>query len=96
MFTTVNWQEERERYEKVKENTLEELRTLYLSESKWRRISKENRKRLLKFFRKSFYVDKYVANIVRDIRLFTSTTEEEKKCLSALRDALLDIYESYD
>ena len=95
MLNSVNFIERWERYERVRRNPLGELRTLYLSESKWRRISRENRKRLLKFFRKSFYVDRYVANIVNNVKLHTKTKEEEKECLEALGDALLDIYESY-
>lgn len=82
----LTFEEKWERFKEIEKNPLRELSTLYLSERLWYKISRDTRKALLKKHRKDFYVDRYVANIVNDLRLVGDT-----ETLQVLEDALIEI-----
>lgn len=77
----------------MRKNIFRKMRNAYISEYRWRKLKKKTRQKLLKYFSKKFYVGRYVANIVNDIRRYTKTKKEEREVLNALDDALFEMFE---
>ena len=96
LLNTVNAYEKMKEFERVSEMikqssylVVREYRSLFFSERLWRKLPECTRKKLLSMRSKSFYVRRYIANILDNVRFLPA--EEEKKIISCLADAIYDI-----